>query len=238
MKKISFYTLLTCGLGFAFNAYAAQAPKGDPAKGFYVFSNICNQCHGMKQVHYGDMLALGIPAKEIQSWAGRHQIPDGLNDEGLLKQRQATVFDAIEMPYPTENAAQKANHGDVPPDLSHLSSFLKDGAPYVQKMLLSYQKPPENIKLEPGLFYNPVALTHHHKFKMPPPFEQESALRLVYPDGKHPTDQQMAEDVTSFLAWIDDPHESARHLSGILISLYLVLVGIAAFIWRSNVWKK
>ncbi|KMQ93930.1 ubiquinol-cytochrome-c reductase [Lasius niger] len=192
----------------------------------------------MKQVHYGDMLSLGIPAKEIQSWAGRHEVPDGLNDEGLLKKRQATAFDSIAMPYPTERAAQKANNGDMPPDLSHLSSFLKDGGTYVEKMLLDYQKTPENLKLEPGLFYNPTALAHHRRFKMAPPFQQAAAQHLVYPDGQHPTDQQMAQDVTAFLEWIDDPHETARHISGILISIYLLLVGFFAFLWRVHVWKK
>lgn len=237
MKHSFFCGLLLSSLSL-FSYAHAENRSGDPAKGFYVFSNICSQCHGMKNVHYGDVLALGIPAKAINQWAAQHQIPDGLNDEGKLKKRQATPFDPVNMPYPTESAARKANNGDVPPDLSHISSFLEDGGDYVYHMLLSYKAPPKNMKLEKGLYYNPVALTRHHHFKMAPPFEQEQAKILTYPDGTHPSDVQMAADVTSFLEWIDDPHQKARQISGALICLYLVLFGIFAFIWRARVWKK
>ncbi|QCE35248.1 hypothetical protein FAI40_07870 [Acetobacteraceae bacterium] len=242
MKYRSFFTLLLCGGAALFSQAQAkenQEPlKGDATKGFYVFANICNQCHGAQNLHYGDLLKIGIPSKEILAWAGHHEVPDGLDDNGNLKKRQANAFDPIALPYPTEKAARNANAGDLPPDFSHIASNIAGGTNYINSMLLAYQTPPPDMKLEPGLFYNPVALTHHRHFKMAPPFEQEAAKTLTYPDGTHPSDAQMSADISTFLEWANDPSHNARQISGGLICLYLILMGVFACLWRNRVWKK
>ncbi|UMM63744.1 cytochrome c1 [Aristophania vespae] len=173
--------------------------------GFYVFQKVCMDCHGMTDVHYGDMAKLGIPLSYLKEWA---------------ESRHATLKDPIASPFPTIEAA-KAAYGDAPPDMSQLARYIKGGPSYIEEMLKSYESAPKDLKLGPNSYYNPVALTHHKIFRMPYPFMKET---MTYPDGKIADVPQMAQDVTQFLNWAAAPQNTNRSIYGAAILLYLAIM--------------
>lgn len=218
MKRLSASLLLalTCLFWLSPDTHAENKTL---VHGLYVFQHVCMDCHGMTQARYSDMAALGVSLSSLEEWA---------------KSRHASLGDQINSPFPTPEAAKASFGGDVPPDMSLLARQLAGGKDYIDAMLKSYSPVPAGYKLAPLSYYNPVALTHHHVFRMPSPFLTDT---LTYPDGTKADIPQMAHDVSHFLEWASTPQTGHRTFYGIITVIYLfIMLGLLLALKRT-IWK-
>ncbi|QDH14907.1 cytochrome c1 [Oecophyllibacter saccharovorans] len=235
---------LTPGLAVLSGVSAVQAQPGvaerlaavpSAARGAVIFQHVCSACHGLDRLQYADLLPLLEQAERADSTNAQKAHENAYRD--LLSwaaTRHATLASPIASPYPDPAAAKAANGGDMPPDLSVIVRTIRGGPAYVQAMLEGYRPPPPGLKLGPATYYNPVALTHHHRFHMPPPFHDGMDFG---PYGQSATVTEMARDVTAFLVWSAWPHARARLLAGYGVLAYLavltaIMAGLTCLIWR------
>jgi len=103
----------------------------------------------------------------------------------------------------------------------------------VYNLMLAYDTPkPDDVELTPGLYYNPVM--DGHKISMAPPLSDEL---VEYADGSIATVEQMAADVTEFLAWSSDPKMEQRKSTGFMTMLYLLILSILLWFSYKRVWR-
>lgn len=218
-------------------------------RGYAVFAGVCASCHGLTQVHFSDLAATGLTSAEIAALAESWQVPDGLDGDGRLKHRKANPDDALPQPYPTPQAARAANRGAVPPDLSRITQVYPGGADRVFALLTGYGAPASpsvgggNAKGKPeqtlstatggaGGFANPYAIGH--RTAMPPPLRDGA---VVYADGTQATAEQEARDVTTFLAWVSNPHADSKRRLGVGVALYLCFLATLLVMLKRRIWS-
>ena len=126
-----------------------------------------------------------------------------------------------------------SNGGAYPPDMSVLVKARKGGANYIYSVLLGYVDPPENISLDDGVYYN--LYMAGQKIKMPKVLEDDL---VEYNDGTVATEEQMAKDVTTFLAWAAEPHLEARHKIGFKALIYLLIASLLAYFSMKRLWSR
>src|SRR5690606_23796356 len=136
--------------------------------------------------------------------AARYMIEDGPDDMGDMFERPGISADRFPSPYPNQQAARASNAGAYPPDLSVMINARHDGANYLRSLLIGYEDAPDDLEVRPGLYYNPYF--PGGLLAMAPPLVDG---RLDYADGTEATVEQMANDVTEFLAWAANPHMEA-----------------------------
>ena len=96
------------------------------------------------------------------------------------------------MPYENVKAAQAANGGAYPPDMSVLVKARSGGVDYIYSLLQGYEDPPSDITLDDGVYYNKYM--YGNKIKMS---NQLSDGLVEYADGTNAS-EQMSKDVTAF----------------------------------------
>jgi ubiquinol-cytochrome c reductase cytochrome c1 subunit len=160
-------------------------------------------------------------------------VPDGLDGEGRLKHRKANPDDALPPPYPTPQAARAANRGAVPPDLSRITQVYPGGADRVFALLTGYGAQALSTATGgAGGFANPYAIGH--RTAMPPPLRDGA---VVYADGTQATAEQEARDVTTFLAWVSNPHADSKRRLGVGVALYLCFLATLLVILKRRIWS-
>ena len=147
--------------------------------------------------------------------------------------RPGRPSDKFKNPYPNVQAAIAANGGAYPPDMSVLVKARKGGANYIYSVLVGYEDPPSGVTLDEGVYYNKYMIGN--KIKMP----NNLIDGLVeYADGTDSTVDQMAKDVTTFLAWAAEPELEERHKTGVKVILYLVLLTILVYLSMKKIWSR
>jgi ubiquinol-cytochrome c reductase cytochrome c1 subunit len=68
---------------------------------------------------------------------------------------------------------------------------------------------------------------------MPPPL---SADQVTYADGTSATAEQMAADVTQFLAWTAEPKLEVRKQTGLKVILFLIVLTGLTFALKRKIW--
>ena len=99
-------------------------------------------------------------------------------------------------PYENVKAAQAANGGAYPPDMSVLVKARGGGVDYIYSLLQGYEDAPNGITLDDGVYYNKYM--YGNKIKMAAPLSDDL---IEYGDGTKATVEQMSKDVTTFLMW-------------------------------------
>ena len=61
---------------------------------------------------------------------------------------------------------------------------------------------------------------------------------VEYSDGTKATVDQMAKDVTTFLAWAAEPELEERHKTGVKVIIYLVLLTILVYLSMKKIWSR
>ena len=171
--------------------------------------------------------------KEVIRFTLRYEITDGPNSEGEMFQRPAKLSDKFVMPYPNAKAAQAANGGAYPPDMSVLAKARKGGVDYLYSLLLGYEDPPIGVSLDEGVHYN--KFMYGNKIKMPKPLEDDL---IEYSDGTPATEEQMAKDVVTFLMWSAEPHLEARHKMGFKAIIYLTILTLLVYLSMRKIWSR
>ena len=147
--------------------------------------------------------------------------------------RPAKLSDKFVMPYANEQEAKVSNGGAYPPDMSVLVKARAGGADYIYSVILGYEDPPVGMKLDDGVYYNKYM--YGNKIKMPPQLYDDL---VTYADGTTATPEQMAKDVTTFLAWTAEPKLEERHKFGFRAILYLIILTILVYFSMKKIWSR
>ena len=205
-------------------------------RGYQVYNEVCSGCHSMSLLSYRNLSEKGGPEfslEDTKNIAASFEITDGPNSEGEMFTRPGRPSDKFLNPYPNIQAAKSANGGAYPPDMSVLVKARKGGANYVYSILLGYEDPPPDVKLDDGVYYNKYISGQN--IMMP---NVLSDGLINYADGKGATTQQMAKDVATFLTWASEPSLEARHKIGFKVILYLIILGLLVYFSMKKIWSR
>ena len=61
---------------------------------------------------------------------------------------------------------------------------------------------------------------------------------VEYNDGTKATEEQMAKDVTTFLAWAAEPEMEERKRMGIKVILFLIVLTALLYALKRRIWAK
>ena len=61
---------------------------------------------------------------------------------------------------------------------------------------------------------------------------------VQYSDGTASTEEQMAKDVVTFLAWAAEPHLEERHKIGFRAILYLIIITVLVYFSMKKIWSR
>lgn len=197
-------------------------------RGYVVYEQVCSSCHGMKHVQFRDLEGMGLDAEAIKSIASGYQIQDGRDLSGVLKYRHGLPDDA----FPTPVKPAGVPKGMLPPDQSRLAVVYPGGPDRVYALITGYGPAPEGVAVSPGQFYNRFA--QGRRIAMKPPLRDGE---VHYADGTPATVEQEARDVTTFLAWVAQPHLVARHRTGVRVIVYLLCLALLLFMLKRRIWS-
>lgn len=247
---VSAFGALLAGLILTAPAGASEAPKppqrnwsfsgifgtfdrAAAQRGWQVYSEVCHSCHGLQFVAFRNLEMIGFPPEKVQQIAAGFEVERSPNDEGEYFMAPATPADRVPSPFPNEAAARVANNGAYPPDLSLIIEARKAGANYVHALLTGYRDPPpEGFALNPGMYYNDYF--PGHQIAMVPPLSDD---RVTYEDGTPATVEQMASDVTTFLAWATEPNLETRKELGLKSLLFILVLTGFLYALKRQIWS-
>ncbi len=216
---------------WSFTGIFGQFDRGAMQRGLQVYREVCSGCHGLRFIAFRNLAALGYGEDEIKAIAAEYSIEDGANEEGEMFERPGRPPDRFPSPFPNDKAAAASNNGAVPPDLSLIVKARTGGADYVHGLLTGYAEPPEDLEILEGQNYN-------HYFPgnvtaMAPPLFEDA---VEYGDGTPATAEQMATDVSTFLAWAAEPEMEERKSMGIGVMLFLLVFTGVLYAVKRKVW--
>ena len=221
---------------WSFKGYFGKFDRGSLQRGYQVYSEVCASCHSMKYLSYRNLAEEGGPEfskEEAKAIASNFEVTDGPNDDGEMFTRPAKLSDKFVNPYQNDKEATASNGGAYPPDMSVLVKARSGGANYIYSILLGYEDPPSGVTLDDGVYYNKYI--YGNNIKMPKPLENG---QIEYNDGTESTEEQMAKDLVTFLAWAAEPHLEARHRIGFKAIIYLIILSILAYFSMKKLWSR
>jgi cytochrome c1 len=228
--------------------------RGQLQRGFKVYREVCQVCHGLTLVAFRTLAEPGGPgftAAQAAAIAAEYQVPGEPDDQGEVKPRPGRPADHFPAPFPNEQAA-RARYNAVPPDLSVIAKargyergfprwvgdmftqYQEQGVDYLTALLLGYRDtPPAGFTLPPGNFYNDYF--PGHAIAMPPPLTDQ---RVEYTDGAPMTVAQYSKDISAFLMWTAEPHLEARKRIGLQVVLFLIVLSGLLYFTKKKVWHQ
>lgn len=220
-------------LEWSFKGPFGTFDRASAQRGFQVYKEVCAACHSLHQKSYRNLMDLGFSDAEVKAIAASYTVKDGPNDEGEMFDRPGRPSDRFVSPYANKKAAQAANGGAYPPDLSLIVKARHDGANYVHALLNGYEEqPPAGFTVPTGMNYNKYFAGH--LIAMPKPL---SDGQVTYADGTQATVSQMAHDVTTFLAWAAEPELEERNRTGARVMIFLLILTGLFYMSYKKVWR-
>jgi len=248
-------TLPAKNISYSFEGPFGVFDRAQLQRGYQVYKDVCSSCHSMRFIKFRNLSEPGGPEftpVEVKAIAASFQVTDGPNDQGEMYQRPGLPSDTFPSPFPNEKAARAAFGGALPPDLSlitksragwegKLSSlyltkmFFGQGGPqYVYSVLTGFQDAPAGEKGPEGKYYDPYFKAGPW-ISMPPPL---SDGMVTYGDGTKATVDQMARDVSAFLAWTAEPKMEARKRMGFEVLIYMAVLTVLLYLVKKAIWSK
>ena len=221
---------------WSFKGLFGKFDRGALQRGYQVYTEVCSSCHSMKYLSYRNLAEKGGPEfsiAEAKAIAASFEVTDGPNDDGEMFTRQGKLSDKFVMPYDNIKAAQAANGGAYPPDMSVLVKARGGGVDYIYSLLQGYEDPPVGMSLDDGVYYNKYM--YGNKIKMA---NQLSDGLVEYGDGTTASVEQMSKDVTTFLMWAAEPHLESRHQMGFKAIVYLIILTILVYFSMKKIWSR
>ena len=155
---------------WTFKGLFGKYDRASLQRGYQVYSEVCAACHSMQYLSYRNLAEPGGPEfteEQAKFIAASFEVLDGPNTDGEMFRRPAKLSDKFVMPYENVEASKAANGGAYPPDMSVLAKARKGGADYIYSLLLGYDDPPADMKLDDGVYYNKYM--YGNKIKMSAP---------------------------------------------------------------------
>ena len=221
---------------WSFKGLFGKFDRSSLQRGYQVYTEVCASCHSLKYLSYRNLSEKGGPEFSIdqaKAIAANFEVTDGPNEDGEMFVRPAKLSDKFVAPYENNKAAQAANGGAYPPDMSVLIKARSEGADYIYSVLLGYENPPSDVILDDGVYYNKYM--NGNKIKMPKPLEDGA---IEYNDGTLATEEQMAKDITTFLMWTAEPTLEARHKMGFKAIVYLIILTTLVYFSMKRIWSR
>ena len=221
---------------WSFKGLFGKFDRASLQRGYQVYAEVCASCHSMKHLSYRNLAEKGGPEfskDQAKAIASNFELTDGPNSDGEMFTRTAKLSDKFVEPYQNIEEAKTSNGGAYPPDMSVLVKARKGGANYIYSVLVGYEDPPPGVKLDDGVYYNKYMVGN--KIKMP---NNLMDGLVEYADGTNSTVDQMAKDVTTFLAWAAEPELEERHKTGVKVIIYLVLLTILVYLSMKKIWSR
>ena len=221
---------------WSFKGLTGTFDRASLQRGFQVYKEVCASCHSMQYLSYRNLGEPGGPEfseQEVKAIAASFEIDDGPDSQGEMFTRPGKPSDKFKSPYPNTQAAIAANGGAYPPDMSVLVKARKGGANYIYSVLVGYEDPPQGVTLDDGVYYNKYMAGN--KIKMP---NNLMDGLVEYSDGTESTVDQMAKDVTTFLAWAAEPELEERHRTGVKVIIYLILLTTLVYLSMKKIWSR
>ena len=223
-------------VNWSFKELTGKFDRASLQRGFQVYKEVCASCHSMQYLSYRNLGEPGGPEftqEEVKAIAASVEIEDGPDSQGEMFIRPGKPSDKFKSPYPNVEASTVANGGAYPPDMSVLVKARPGGADYMYSVLMGYEEPPAGMKLDDGVYYNKYMIGQ--KIKMASPLSDGI---VEYSDGTEATMDQMAKDVTTFLAWAAEPELEERHRVGFKVIIYLILLTILVYLSMKKIWSR
>jgi ubiquinol-cytochrome c reductase cytochrome c1 subunit len=185
----------------------------------------------------------------VKEIAAGVEVTDGPNDEGEMFTRPGRPSDHFHSPFPNDNAARAANNGALPPDLSLITKARAGwtgtfnqlingigGPDYVYSVLTGYEQAPAELAKETpeGKHYNPY-YANGPWIGMPPPLADG---QVTFDDGAPDKIDDMARDVSAFLAWTAEPKMEERKSTGFATIIYLAVFAVLLYLVKQRIWAK
>ncbi len=221
---------------WSFKGLFGKFDRGALQRGYQVYTEVCSSCHSMKYLSYRNLAEKGGPEFSIEqakAIAASFEVADGPNSDGEMFSRPGKLSDKFVMPYENVKAAQAANGGAYPPDMSVLVKARGGGVDYIYSLLQGYEDPPIGVTLDDGVHYN--KFMYGNKIKMANPL---SDGLVEYGDGTVASVEQMSKDVTTFLMWAAEPHLEARHQMGFKTIVYLIILTVLVYFSMKRIWSR
>ena len=237
---------------WSFNGAFGTYDRAAAQRGYQVYREVCASCHSLKYVAFRHLGDKGAPFyledfpnpsdnPYVKNFAADWQVADIDSETGDEIERAGIPADYFPPIFPNEPAARASNGGSLPPDLSSMVKARTGGADYLYNLLIAYasDEPKE------GLYENPVM--DGGQIAMAPPLSDElvtyepvemidhGEVKLV--DAPLATVEQMAADVTHFLAWAADPKLEQRKETGLMTIIYLLILSFLLFLSYKRVWR-
>ena len=221
---------------WSFKGITGKFDRASLQRGYQVYNEVCASCHSMRLLSYRNLGEKGGPEfsiEQVKAIAANFEVNDGPDENGDMFTRPGRPSDRFVSPYPNIQAAIAANGGAYPPDMSVLVKSRKGGADYIYSVLMGYEEPPSDIKLDDGVYYNKYM--EGKKIKMSNPLSEGI---VTYSDGTSATEAQMAKDVTTFLTWAAEPTLEERHKMGVKVIIFLIIFTILVYLSMKRLWSR
>ena len=221
---------------WTFKGLFGKFDRASLQRGYQVYTEVCAACHSMKYLSYRNLSEKGGPefsVAQAKAIAATFEVTDGPNADGDMFQRPGKLSDKFVMPYENVKAAEAANGGAYPPDMSVLVKARGGGVDYIYSLLQGYEDAPSGMTLDDGVHYNKYM--YGNKIKMSAPLSDDI---VEYSDGTKATVEQMSKDVTTFLMWAAEPSLEARHQMGFKAIIYLIILTILVYFSMKRIWSR
>ena len=221
---------------WTFKGLFGKFDRASLQRGYQVYTEVCAACHSMKYLSYRNLSEKGGPefsVDQAKAIAASFEVRDGPNADGEMFDRPGKLSDKFVMPYENVKAAEAANGGAYPPDMSVLVKARGGGVDYIYSLLQGYEEAPSGMILDEGVHYNKYM--YGNKIKMSAPLSDGI---IEYSDGTNASVEQMSKDVTTFLMWAAEPSLEARHQMGFKAILYLIILTTLVYFSMKRIWSR
>ena len=238
-------------VAFSFEGPFGKFDKAQLQRGYKVYKEVCANCHAMKFIAFRNLADKGGPGfseEQVKALAASFKIHE-LNDKGEGVDRAGLASDVFPSPFATPEAAAAAL-GAAPPDLSLITKAREGwhgtfnqlvngigGPQYVYSLLTGYEKPSaEAAKEAPaGKFYNPY-FANGAWISMPANGNLVDG-GVTFDDGAPNKIDDMAKDVSAFLAWTAEPKMEERKQTGLEVVIYLLILAGLLYAVKRKIWS-
>jgi ubiquinol-cytochrome c reductase cytochrome c1 subunit len=202
-------------------------------RGFQVYNEVCASCHSMDLLTYRKLKDIGYSDLEVKVISASKTFTDGPNEEGEMFERPGLPSDKFMNPYKNKKAAEAANGGAYPKDLSLIVKSSPGGPNYIYSLLMGYEDAPSDFEVPEGKYYNKYF--SGKIISMPEPLPMEGMVQ--YTDDTKPDKEQMVIDVTNFLQWASEPELEDRKKTGLVFMIFFVFLSIILYLLKKKIWK-
>ena len=239
-------------VSYSFEGPFGHFDRGQLQRGYKVYKEVCSACHSMRLISFRNLADHGGPGfseAQVKALAATFTVKDGPGEDGEMFDRPGIPADRFPSPFANEQAARNANGGALPPDLSLITKaragwygtinqlFNGIGGPeYVHAVLTGYEEPPAELAKDApeGKHYNPY-FANGHWITMAQPITDG---QVTFDDGAPNTIDDMARDVSAFLAWTAEPKLEERKSMGFATIIYLAILAVLLYFVKQKIWAK